>query len=67
MFSKTMCKEITMYGPQRDIACVVNGEVTLGSCFELPYFFYDGLCDEITIWIRNLVDKNLYIILEDVS
>lgn len=39
MFSKTKCKEITMFGLQRDIACVVNGEVTLGSCFKLPYFF----------------------------
>jgi len=28
MFSKPKCKGITMFGPQRDVACVVNGEVT---------------------------------------
>jgi len=59
MFSKPKCEGITMFGPQRDVACVVNGEVMQGSWFKLPYYFYDGLCDEITICIWNLVDKQI--------
>jgi len=27
IFSKPKCKGITMFGPQRDVVCIVNGEV----------------------------------------